>query len=166
MVTTHLVVLSFFDGASTASVSSGTSFGGHLTVPPYYLFDGFGGTVSTPTPDAPVGGGKSKRKRERLAAKIDGKLQFFDSIEELEGYLASLSEEKIEKAEVKARKAYAGVIVKTGDVPPKPKIVVSRASGEVLEAVNRANEMLALQYMQILLELKQQEDDEDDLLLL
>lgn len=133
--------------------------------------DFFGGEFfnSTPVvaPETPSGGGAGKRKkRERFAAKIDGKMQFFDSIEELEGYLASLVEEKVEKVEVKARKAYAGVVVKTGDVPPKPKISISRASGEVLEAVNRANEMLALQYMQILLELKQQEDDEDDLLLL
>lgn len=123
------------------------------------------GTGATPTPTPPTVGGGRARKRERFAAKIDGKLQFFDSIEEIEGYLASLSEEKLEKVETRV-KAYAGVAVRTGTLPSKPKIHVSRASGEVLQAVNRVNEMMAAEYMRIMLELRQSEDDEDDLLLL
>lgn len=118
----------------------------------------------TPTPTPSVGG--KGRKRERYAAKIDGQLRFFDSIAELEGYLASLGEEKLEVAEKRAEKVYAGTAVRTGEVPKTPKIVVSGASGEVREAVSRANELLAAQYIQILLKLKEQEDDEDDLLLL
>lgn len=131
-----------------------------------FWFEGTPTPTPTPTPaPAPSVGGKSKR-RERYAAKIDGELRFFDSIEEIEGYLASLREEKIEVAEKRAEKVYAGSAVRVGSVPKPPKIVVSRSSEEVTQAVSRANEMLAAQYMQILLKLKEQDDDEDDLLLL
>ena len=139
------------------SFFGGSFFGGEFFNAPS------GQTPPPPPVEVPAG---RKRKRERYAAQIEGKWRFFDSIDELEGYLASLREEKLEKVEKRARKVYDGVVIRTGEVPKTPKIVVSRAPQEVREAVSRANEQLAAQYMQILLELREQDDEEDDLLLL
>ena len=138
------------------SFFGGSFFGGEF----------FNSTQVTPPPPPTEQPAGRKRKRERYAAQIEGKWRFFDSIEELEGYLASLREEKLEKVEKRARKVYDGVVIRTGEVPKTPRIVVSRAPQEVREAVSRANEQLAAQYMQILLELREQDDEEDDLLLL
>ena len=71
MVTTHLVVFSFLDGASAVEGSAaGENFAGFLTVPPYYMFDGFTGSDVEPEPspglsELPGGSGKRYRRQYR-----------------------------------------------------------------------------------------------------
>ena len=105
MVTTHLVVLSFFDGASVA-----------------------GSVVAAPT-TAVVGGGKSRRRRSFI--ELEGQLVEVSGYEEAERLLTELKQE--EKAQEKDRKKlrisakkYEVDIRTPGRKPEKPEVIEQR----------------------------------------
>lgn len=81
MILTHLALYSFLDGAS--GVSALGQMGGSLSLPPYYLFDGFSeaGAQPEPTPaaDQIKGGLPAKRRRRlrRVYIKLDERTVWF-----------------------------------------------------------------------------------------
>lgn len=105
-----------------------------------------------------VGGGKA-RKRTRYLAKIEGKEVLFESLGELQEYLYSLKEEKIEEV---AEKVKVGA-VRIGKAPPKIK--VTKATAEVKAVVAEYNEEIRQAFWNMMASI-QAANDEEDLLLL